>query len=234
MSSSHLIRLGKINGKNGILEAMKHNQRVIQSERGAGKNIDPTRIHLNYCLTPKRTPEDIHRYTKAAMVLAGIETPRKNGVMGVEVVFSLPIIWHEKDSTPFFRDCYDWVQATFQGELLSFDVHLDESMPHAHAVILPLVNGKMQGSDMVGGTGNLKRLINLFYVEIASHYGFTKKTNARLNKTDKEKLESEVLKRLKSDPVMVSAIWPIVRDFVGKDPLLFAEILSIGSPDRSM
>ncbi len=230
MSSSHLIRLGKINGKNGILEAMKHNQRIIQSERGAGKNIDPSRIHLNYCLTPKRTPEDIHRHTRATMALAGIETPRKNGVMGVEVVFSLPIIWHKRDSKPFFQDCYKWVKSTFQGELLSFDVHLDESMPHAHAVILPLVNGKMQGSDMVGGTGNLKRLINLFYVDVASNYGFTKRTDIQLNQSDKKKLVSEVLQRLRSDPVMESVIWPIVRDLVGREPLLFAEILSVEKP----
>jgi len=38
--------------------------------------------------------------------------------------------------------------------LLSFDVYLDESAPHVHALILPLLNGKMNGNEIMDGKGN--------------------------------------------------------------------------------
>jgi len=45
------------------------------------------------------------------------------------------------------------VKLNFAGELLSFDIHKDEAAPHAHAVILPLIDGKMQGSNMMAEKG---------------------------------------------------------------------------------
>ena len=46
MAASHLIRLGAIKGKSGVLEALKHNKRTLQAERGAGSHIDVTRHRL--------------------------------------------------------------------------------------------------------------------------------------------------------------------------------------------
>ena len=171
MAASQLLRLGTIKGKNGVLEALKHNKRELQAERGAAAHIDVTRTPLNYCLIGDSLPSEIATSAKVKMLQAGIETPRKNGVMAVEVIFSLPIDRHQQDTKLFFADCLAWSNKTFAGELLSFDVHLDESAPHAHALILPLIDGKMQGNKLIGGTGNLMRLINLFHKEVARHYG---------------------------------------------------------------
>lgn len=234
MSASHLIRLGKIKGKSGILVALKHNKRTLQKEIGANANIDVNRMSLNYALTAPATPEYIAQYAKAQMVMAGIDMPRKNAVMAVEVIFSLPNDRHSHDTKPFFLDCFQWVGRNFDGELLSFDVHLDEANPHAHAVILPLVGGKMQGSDMVGGTGKLMRIINLFHKDIACRYGLSRVKSRRLNKSDKESITRSVLVRLNGDSVMSSAIWSVVRDLIGEDPLRFSQILSIQPPEKSI
>ena len=227
MASSHLIRLGTIKGKSGILEALKHNKRTLQAERGASANIDLTRTPLNYTLAGADTPENIAKHAKIKMVMAGIDTPRINQVMAVEVIFSLPNQWHSYDTSPFFSDCLTWLKQIFSGELLSFDVHLDESAPHAHAVILPLIDGKMLGNKMIGNTGNLMRLINLFHKEVAVHYGLSKSDRKRLNAADKAIIEREVLKRLKTDSAMQSSVWACVRDAIHKDPQPFAQILSI-------
>ena len=152
-----------------------------------------TRTPLNYCLTEPATPEAIAMHAKVQMVKAGIDTPRKNQVMAVEVLFSLPIQWHSHSTHGFFNDCLAWVKQSFAGELLSFDVHLDESAPHAHAIILPLIAGKMQGNSLIGGKGNLMRLINLFYNEIAYRYGLAKTARKRLNAKDKQSIERQVL-----------------------------------------
>ena len=173
MAASHLFRLGRIKGKNGIEEALKHNRREIQQERGADGHIDDGRIALNYSLHGEGNAREIALRAKVAMLEAGIEAPRKNGVMGVEILFSLPIDRHQQDTRPFFEDCLSWAQRNMQGLLLAFDVHLDEAAPHAHAVILPLVEGRMQGSDMIGNTGNMRRLRSLFHSEVARHYGLS-------------------------------------------------------------
>ena len=233
MAASHLIRLGAIKGKIGVLEALKHNKRTLQAERGAGANIDVTRTPLNYCLTESNTPEAIATHAKVQMVKAGIDTPRINQVMAVEIIFSLPIDRHSHDTYPFFNDCLAWVIQTFAGELLSFDIHLDESAPHAHAIILPLIAGKMQGNSLIGGKGNLMRLINLFYSQIATRYGLAKASKKRLSDKDKQSIERQVLMRLKSDSAMQSSVWPCVRDAIHKDPLPYAQMLSI-EPDKTL
>jgi hypothetical protein len=233
MAASHLIRLGAIKGKSGVLEALKHNKRTLQAERGAGANIDVTRTPLNYCLTDPATPEAIALHAKLQMVKAGIDTPRKNQVMAVEILFSLPIQWHSHSTHGFFNDCLAWVRQSFAGELLSFDVHLDESAPHAHAIILPLIDGKMQGNSLIGGKGNLMRLINLFYSEIATRYGLAKASKKRLNAKDKQSIERQVLTRLKADAAMQSSVWPCVRDAIHKDPMPYAQMLSI-EPDKTL
>ena len=158
--------------------------------------------------------------------------PRKNQVMAVEVIFSLPIDRHSQDTHPFFMDCNKWVKQTFAGELLSFDIHLDESAPHAHAVILPLINGKMQGNAMIGGKGNLMRLISLFHSAVAHRYGLSKNDRKHLSAKDKQSIERQVLTRLKADAAMQSSVWPCVRDAIHKDPMPYAQLLSI-EPDKT-
>jgi hypothetical protein len=231
MASSHLFRLGSIVGNNGVLVAMRHNKRTPQTAHGA--NIDATRTPLNYSLySPASgdTPEMIARYAKSQMALAGIEKPRINGVMAVECIFSLPIDRHTQDTKPFFNACHEWVKQSFAGELLSFDVHLDESAPHAHAVILPLIDGKMQGDKLKGNRDNVNRLNSSFIDEVAVHYGLSRGARTRLNASDVQTLEKLVLTRLKSDPAILSDVWACIRDAIHKDPLPFAEMLSIELP----
>lgn len=227
MAGSHIFRMGKVKGKAGILNAAKHNKRETQAERGAGANIDAPRTRLNYSLTDPATAEEIDRTAKVLMVQAGIDKTRKNQVMALEIIFSLPINRHKQDTRPFFQDCMDWTKQNIPGVLLSFDVHLDESAPHAHALILPLVNGKMQGSDIVGGKGNLMRLINRFYDDVAINHGLSRNQSKYLAGKQKEGIEQLVLSWLENDPVMKSAIWPCVRDAIRKDPLPYAQLLDI-------
>lgn len=227
MAGSHFFRMGKVNGKNGILSAAKHNKRTLQAELGAGAHIDALRTPLNYSLTDPVTAEQIDRAAKVLMVQAGIDKPRSNQVMALEILFSLPINRHQQDTRPFFQCCMDWTTRNIPGVLLSFDVHLDESAPHAHALILPLVDNKMQGNMIMGNIGNLNRLRNLFYIEVACYFGLTRNETRRLSWSNKTELEKQVLLKLRTDAVMKSAIWPCVRDAIHSDPLSYAQLLGI-------
>jgi hypothetical protein len=77
------------------------------------------------------------------------------------------------------------------------------------------------------------RLINLFYSEIATRYGLAKASRKRLNVKDKQSIERQVLTRLKGDSAMQSSVWSCVRDAIHKDPIPYAQVLSI-EPDKAI
>lgn len=227
MATSHLFRIGRIKGQSGLLEALEHNKRTLQVEKGSFKHIDPEKSSLNYSLTEEKTPKEINIIASILMLEADVKV-RKNQVMAIEIIFSLPAIRHSQDNNPFFYDCFSWVKKHIPGHLLSFDVHLDESAPHAHALVLPLVEGKMQGQKIIGNRGNLYRLINLFHKEIGINYGLSSTPKKRLSAVARKSLIRVILSELQSDPIMKSQIWPCVRDAIQADPEPFAQILSIG------
>ena len=160
---SGFFRLGSVSmARGGLLPALRHNKRDLP-ERG---HIDPTRSHLNYALTPIETAQTIDKHARKRLIDLDI-TPRKNAVLAIEAIFSLPASWHSRNNQSFFVACFEWIAGAIQGELLSFDVHLDESAPHAHALILPLIDGKLKGSEILGGKGNIYRLQRAFANTVA-------------------------------------------------------------------
>ncbi len=227
MASDGLFRMKSIKGPNGILVAMRHNKRELQTERGARDNIDPLKSHLNYSLFGLKTAEEINRYSKIQMINAGIDKPRKNAVYAVEIVFSLPISWHSQDTRSFFEDCREWLVKAFPAELISFEVHLDESAPHAHALILPIIDGRLQGSALKGGIANINRLQADFLNAVARHYGLRMGSRKKLSFNDQENLAKKVLNGLANDPVMKSSVWAILRDAIASNPLPYAQLLNI-------
>ena len=224
--SDHFFRYEGVNGKRFLL-AIKHNTRELQKECGSKGNIDANRTHLNYSLHGLKSSQAIDRYARSLIALAGITTVRKNAVWAVEVIYSLPISWHEKESKSFFKDCYEWTMKSFDGELLSFDVHLDESAPHAHALILPLIDGKMQGDKLKGDRKKVKERRKLYYEGVASTYGFKIPLRETLNQSDKVELAKEVLKHLGNDSVLNSAVFPCIRDQIFANPVQYAQLLGI-------
>lgn len=222
MASVHLFRMGSVHPSR-FLAALKHNKRTAISKYQT--NIDVSRSRLNYSLHNDLTPQVIAKLARNRITDAGVRL-RKNAVMAVEIIFSTPNNYHQRDTRPFFKDCYEWVKRTFAGELLSFDVHLDEAAPHAHALIMPLINGKMQGSALKGNRANVLRLNKLFSEEVAVRHGLHSIERKRLTYTDAKAIKQNVYMRLKSDPAMSSAVWPCIRDAIEKDPLPFAYALS--------
>jgi hypothetical protein len=226
LAGNYFFRYGGF-GDERLFLALNHNKRELQKERGAKQHIDVVRTPLNYCLHGDKTPHEIDNYARSLIALAGIKKLRKNVVMGVEVLYSLPIDSHKKDTKQFFHDCYQWTLKTFEGELLSFDIHLDESAPHAHAIILPLIAKKMQGDKLKGDRALIKKRRKSFYDEVGCKYGFGYQDSEPLNATNKQALAREVIKRLSSDSVQKSAIYSWVRDKVHEDPKAVAQMMGI-------
>lgn len=225
----YFLRYKSVNGKS-FLAAIKHNKRETQKEFGAPDNINLERTPLNYSLHGLTVAVDIERYSKSLLALAGVSSVRKNAVWAVEVVFSLPDTWHSKNTTDFFQDCYQWTLKTFDGELITFDIHLDEAAPHAHALIFPLIDGKLQGNKIKGGLKELYERYDSFYKEVASKYGFTPPSKKLMSSRDKELLAKNVMKALSNDSIKSSLVYQCIRDSIYSNPVPYAQSLGIPLP----
>ncbi|WP_176550687.1 plasmid recombination protein, partial [Tenacibaculum discolor] len=127
----------------------------------------------------------------------------------LELVFSLPPN-HQVDDRAYFSACVKWAAKAFGGNqnILSADIHRDEAAPHCHVLILPLIEGRMVGSDLVGNRQKLLAMQSQFHTEVAARFGF-KKAPDRLTGLTKQSAVCAVLTKLKAlaDPVLHSVVW---------------------------
>jgi hypothetical protein len=175
------------------------------------------------------TPEEVAKLAKAKMIEAGITKDRKNGVLGVELIFSLPRN-HELDVNEYFTACSHWAGAAFGGldNIISVDIHRDEAQDHAHVLLVPLIDGRLRGSDAVGGKRNLSELQAKFYKDVASGFGFSK-PRSKLSSHHKAHITRQVLDKLRNDPAAKSAAWAVILETLKRDPLPYALALGINT-----
>jgi hypothetical protein len=229
MSASGFFRMQKLKGSGKVLAASRHNKRQLQAERGADGHIDPARIALNLSLHGPDTPEEVATLARSLMAAAGVRPQKKNAVLAIEQIFGLPPNT-AIDPEAYFSDCLQWCVNHFGGigNVLSADVHLDESTPHLHVLILPLIDGRMTGSDLFGNRQRLQFLQNDFHEAVAGRYGLSK-APARLQGQARDKTAQTVIKQIQvsNDGALKSALWPVLRDMIDRDPAIFAQALGI-------
>lgn len=231
MSGESFLSIKKLKGGYIVRKAARHNRRVIQAEIGASGSIDPTRSNLNETLTGAATADGVDQLAKELMAGGGLGKLRKDAVTGIEIVFSLPPD-HGLDDRAYFLDCCAWTSVWFEGSpILSADIHRDEAQTHCHVLLLPLVNNRMVGSDLVGNKSKLTAMQSDFHLNVASRYGLSK-APARLHGPQKAEAVAKVLERLRtgSDAVLKSQVWEAVRKTIEHDPAPFLMALGIDMP----
>lgn len=228
MSGAAFLRVAKLKGCGIITVAARHNKREIQAEIGAAGSIDPARSNLNYRLAGPPTADAVALLAKDLMTAAGVVKPRKDAVRAIEAVFSLPV-GTIIDTRAYFTDCLAWAAGYFGGlvNIVSFDVHHDEAAPHAHALILPLVDGRMDGSAMIGAKPKMLAMLSQFHDHVAKKYGL-RKASSKLTGESKERAAAQVLAHLREtgDAALQSLAWPTIRGCIENDPGPF--LLALG------
>ncbi|MDD2742149.1 MAG: plasmid recombination protein [Rhodocyclaceae bacterium] len=217
---------------NIINSAAKHNLREIQAEIGADSRIDPTRTHLNEILDGPNTAADVSALAKKLMLDAGITKLRKNACRGIEVIISLPTS-HNCDKPLFFADSLKWANEYFKVPTLSAIVHHDESEPHIHVLLLPLVNGRMVGSEVMGDRKRLQALQTNFYEQVGARYGLTRpKAQPRLSAATRAKAASLILTTLQSNPDLMdgATIEQAMIDTLARHPEAMLKALNLDVP----
>jgi hypothetical protein len=175
MAYVQFIRIKKLTGSNIVEVASRHNHREILAEIGpmGMGHIDPSKIRLNRVLRGSNTAAEVAANAKTLMREAGVVSLRKDAVRALEIVIGLPPN-SGIDEARFFSDATEWVERHFGALVLSAIVHNDESAPHCHVLLLPLVGGRMIGSDLMGGPAKLKSLQAAFHTELSQKYGLVR------------------------------------------------------------
>jgi Plasmid recombination enzyme len=218
-----------LSGNGKLLAAARHNKRVIQREIGAAGHIDATKMHLNYALLGDATPEAVAAKAKSILQSLGITKLRKNAVSAIEIVCSLPVR-AQIDHRAYFTDCQAWAAGQFGADnLLTVDVHLDEAAPHCHILLLPLLGGRMRGSEVMGDRKALQARQTSFYEQVSQRYRLLKPQSTRLSPEAKKRATSAVLAHIRAtnDAVQKSSAWALVRDLIAHEPMRWAECLGV-------
>ena len=175
MTHAHFLRMKGLKGKAIIVTAVKHNSREILAELGGdqGATIDPGRTPQNVVLRGAATAAGVASEARALMATAGIATLRKDALRGLEIIFSLPAET-TVDQRAFFDDALAWAEQWFSVPILSAIVHADEAAPHCHVILLPLVDGRMRGSELMGNRMKIMAMQGDFQAKVGRRYGLVR------------------------------------------------------------
>jgi len=229
MSAEYLMKvksigLSRLGGRKPctLSVAAKHNKRELAHELEERGRIDPEKTHLNFTIAGAIDSANVVAMASQLMESIGIspDKMRRDYCQAVEIVFSLPPNT-TIDIKRYFPDCFEWCCARFGAEnILSVDVHLDESAPHCHALIAPIQSGRWVGGKPIDRT-NTKVLNESFLKQVASVYGL--KMGERLTGKRKGEAVAKLLGHIENHDrgLFLSLAWQPLRHAIERNPAPF-------------
>lgn len=173
--------ISKLKGGAAMTAAYHHNFRVVHP-----LNADRTKSHQNREIVDElhgRTYEDMFQDTMRNLYIEGAyrRTPRKDAVHGIEVLMTMSredigkvdldqwvqanVTWLKKRFNPprgeiQYKDPEtDELKTSKVENVVSVVLHMDESVPHLHAVVIPIdERGHLNADHYFGGKENLRSL----------------------------------------------------------------------------
>ncbi|EAR62804.1 MobV family relaxase [Neptuniibacter caesariensis] len=190
-----IIRVEKLKSFANVRGANTHNRRLVEPANSNPKSKS-NNIHWG-ARDPVERIKEIHRKH-------GIK-PRKNAVIANEYLLSAsPEFFHMKSD----EEIKSWAKSNFEylkkkhGEsLVSFDLHLDESTPHIHAIVTPIYQSNSGGMKLSAkhyfDKPKLKKL-QTDYAKSMSGYGLCRGIeNSRSRHQDIRKFYGELEQELR-------------------------------------
>ena len=232
MTSSQFVRAKRLSKKNHIAVAAKHNLRELQAERGADSHIDVRRIHRNRVLLGERTASAINEHANRLMTEAGVLPLRKNAMRAIELLVSLPN-GTKINIDQYFEHTLRWVNEFFGIPILSAVIHLDESAPHMHVLMLPLRDNKMQGDKILGDRLHMQEMQESFYTGVARSYGLSRRPSS-YSKIERQKSASLLYTAIVDEPALLlkPEVELAVMNAFTKNPAPILDSIGIRMPHR--
>lgn len=235
MEYVQVLRIKKLKGSGIISKAARHNLREFRSRSPSESHIDPHRSSQNFILRGAGRAATIAAKATNLIKQAKLSTPVKsNTVLGLEIIFSLPLSsgLAEQD---FFTDAVSWAEGFFEIPILSAIIHNDEAAPHCHVIMLPLIDGRMNGSDLVGYKGRSIAMHADFHAKVGQKYGL--KSGMPTEQYSRVAIASavdSVVNALRRSPnkLVDPAIRDALRDAIAKKmPVSLMELLGLDLPE---
>lgn len=158
-------------GASGPKIAASHN---LRDAKDLPSNVDSARSHLNRVLVGNKSSANVAAEVQRALMAAGVERRRKNSPHLIEFVFTTPPAKAVNDD--YWRACLRWVEGRYLDcPIVSAVVHLDESVPHCHVLVVPLGVTKrkpvLAASKWLGKRGDIYTMRKHFMDEVAKPFG---------------------------------------------------------------
>ena len=156
-----IMRMAKIKSRVSLVRAAQHNTRERQPS-----NADEGRLGQNVAIGG--TVEDVMK-KYSALLPAKV---RKNAVHAVELVFTAsPDFSGSWDQ--YLEACGKWTADLFgEKNVLHIARHKDELTPHAHILVTPLKDGKLNANHFIGGSRNrMAELQDDFFLKVGKQQG---------------------------------------------------------------
>jgi len=154
-----IMRMEKIKSRSSLVRAAQHNTR----ERSP-LNADQDKASQNFATG---TVDDA--MTKYSQMLPG--KVRKNAVHAVELLMTASPDY-AGDWKAYLRECGKWAENLFgKSNVLSVTQHFDETTPHAHILVMPLKDGKLNANFFIGGSRDrMSQLQDDFYENVGKRF----------------------------------------------------------------
>lgn len=229
------VAIKRLTGQGIITKAAKHNLREIAVEIGADERIDQACIADNIILRGPANAEGVAALRGS--LLDGAQLKRKlrvDTVHGLEVLFTWPFPAIECPPQ-YFEDCTRWAEVHFRVPVLSSVVHHDEGQPHCHVLLLPLVDGRMNGSQLFGNAKRLGMHLDSFHRAVGARYGISRPLpKPRLSAAMRNFIVAEVASTLNAISGLTEETVRILLEPHRKSPHALQEHFSIPLPAKAV
>ncbi len=144
--NTSICRAEKLKTAVSFNRAYSHNYRINEVP-----NADPAKTPLNeelVALKDGQTYQDAFKERIKDLPYA----PRRDAVRGIGLLLAIAGDEKEIDEEHWKKQNVRWLQDTFGKEnVISAVLHKDETTPHIHAVVIPVVNGRLSAKHYLGG-----------------------------------------------------------------------------------
>lgn len=144
-----IINLKKMHNKD-LAKISEHNRRESPDGTYSNPNIDPGRTHLNIRRSDHPEEETLKTLIDRRIAEREIQKKkvRKDAVKMISVLVTASPEYmnslNREDQIRYFDECFKFCQRRFgKKNCIEMNVHFDETNPHAHISVVPILNGKL-------------------------------------------------------------------------------------------
>ena len=167
------MRLQKIKSMQGLAEREKHNTRQKKVFGADGSKNILVEGNKGIVGRVRALEEQMNKQNSKKI--------RKDAIRAIEVIFTSDKAFFKRiDYMQYFQECKKWLIATFGEEnLQNLAIHLDEEVPHLHAILTTVKDNKFNYSAYVRGRQDLRAMQDSFFATV-QHFGLSRGNKVEL------------------------------------------------------